>query len=257
MTVSNAALLMAGHYYRSVLRTRRSVIVLLLFVAVLLVFGASRVAGVASSPRDAFRLYLMFLYTGPIGFLVQFAGLFYGAAIITEEQDNGTAHYLFVRPLPRLGIFIGRYLAALLFGAVTLTALNLTVYLILVGPSGGLAPFLASEVPVLLGAACYLSVFTILAALVRNPVVIGVLIIFFWEQMLSMAPFKVNLATVKYHLLCMVKGWVIAGDPSLTTEVFEVCELSAGTSLIIVALVALATLAGAYHLFRRKEFVGR
>lgn len=257
MNMSRTVRLMAGHYYHSVLRTRRSVIVLLLFVAVLLVFGASRLAGVASSPRDAFRLYLMFLYTGPIGFLVQFAGLFYGAAIITEEQDNGIAHYLFVRPLPRLGVFVGRYVAALLFIAVTLTALNLVVYLLLVGPSGGLGLFFTSEVPVLLGAACYLSVFTILAALVRNPVVFGVLIIFFWEQLLSMAPFKVNLATVKYHLLCMVEGWVIRGDPSLTTEVFEVCEVSAGTSFAVVVAVAVVTLAGAYHLFLRKEFVGR
>ena len=257
MTTFRCMRLMAGHYYRSVLRSRRSSIILLLFLAVLVVFGAARFAGVASSPRDAFRLYLMFLYTGPVGFLVQFAGLFYGAAIITEEQDNGTAHFLFVRPLSRVGIFAGRYLAGLLFVAAALTVLNGVVYLALVGPSGGFGPFFRAEVPILLGAACYLSVFTLLAALVRNPVVIGVLMIFFWEQMLSMAPFKVNVATVKYHLLCMIKEWVIAGDPALTTDVFQVCETSAATSLYIIVAVAAAGLAGACHLFRRKEFVGR
>lgn len=248
-----AASLMAGLYVRTVVRRKGSWIAALLALAVIAVFGWAALR--ADDAAERLEVYRAFLVIGPLGFLVQFGALLYGLAAISEDREGGTAAYVFVRPLPRAAIFTGRLVAAALTTAALVTVVHLAVAVLAQMP-GGVQAFLSVQLPILAGALCYTALFMLLATLVRNAAVVGVLWLVLWELTAAQFPWRIKLFTVKYHLLCLVHNLVPGGADvgrSGPAAMFEVFEETLGEAAVVVAVLTMASLVFAWLRYRNLE----
>lgn len=192
-------LAMARLYWKTVVVSKRSLVAALLWVLPLVFFliAAIRSDGDAA---DHLELWKGFQFLGPLGFLVQFGGLFYGLAVISEELENGTLSYLLVRPFTRGNIVLGRWAAAtvLVFAAITLMNVLL---LVIVRPASPLTAFFAAEAAALLGAGAYVTLFALFATLFRKPLAPSLLFLIALDLGVSLIPMATRYITPKYHLL--------------------------------------------------------
>jgi ABC-type transport system involved in multi-copper enzyme maturation permease subunit len=253
MSFGRSASLMAGLFFRTVVRRKGSWIAGLLALAVVLVFGWAALGAEDSSERlEAYRLFLVI---GPLGFLVQFGALLYGLAAVTDDRDGGTAAYIFVRPISRAAVFTGRLFAAALTTAVLVTLIHLVVAALARFP-GGVETFLLTQIPILAGALCYTALFMLMAATVRNSMVIGTIWLVIWELVAAQFPWRAKLLTVKYHLLSFVNGVVPGGADvgrSGPAALFEVFEESPGDASIVIGTLTITALTIAWLRYRNLE----
>jgi ABC-2 type transport system permease protein len=63
------------------------------------------------APFSPSQLFSFLLSTAVVHFLVVLVTLFYGTALISEEVEGKTLTYLFVRPIPKPTILLGKFLA--------------------------------------------------------------------------------------------------------------------------------------------------
>ncbi len=190
---------MARLYWKTVVLSKRSLVAALLWVLPLVFFiiAALRSDGNGS---DQLELWKGFQFLGPLGFLVQFGGLFYGLAVISEELENGTLPYLLVRPITRTNIVLGRWAAATILVFAAITLMNVLL-LIIVRPGSPVTAFLAAEIAALLGAATYVTVFALFASLFRKPLAPSLLFLIALDLGVSLIPMDTRYITPKYHLL--------------------------------------------------------
>lgn len=240
---------MAGLYLRTLTRGRKSWL-----VALLLLIGLSVAAITVYRPRradyDLVENYRQLVSQLLLGFLVQFVCLFYGLAVVREEVEQRTITYLFLRPLRRSTIILGRYLAAL---CVTLL-INLGVSLLLHGIAGvglqGLPPLPGVLLAAGLGALFYTSVFTAFATFLPRPTIFGVCFIVFWEFSLPFVPNTAAAFSLRFHLLNL------AGVPAPPAfDFLEPLQVSTGTSLAVLLGASLLLMGLALWRFPRREFI--
>lgn len=119
----------AWHALRTTLRSRVVwVLLALLLAAAFLLPAAIRHDG---TPEGLIRVQLTYTL-GIVGFLLSLATLWAGCAAISQEADDKTLQLLLVKPVPRLNIWLGKWLALVamnaallaLVGAVTLATLH-------------------------------------------------------------------------------------------------------------------------------------
>ena len=207
MTGARAAVLMARHYAATVVRGKANLLLMLLDVGVVAVFAVGFFVlhgGRGHTPED---LYLGFMTMAPLGFLVQFGALVHGIAVISEEEDLGTAPYMLVRPLPRWAVFTGRFVTGLL--AVFLPMALLTLAGVLAAaPAEPSRCLLAGLLTTLLATTGYMLFFSWLATRLRHPVMVGMFVLVAWELWVSVLPFTIHNLTFKYHLIELLKSLI-------------------------------------------------
>ncbi len=76
------------------------------------------------TPEGLIRLHLAYTL-GISGFLLGLATLWAGCAAISQEADEKTLQLLLVKPVPRLNIWLGKWLALLLINAVLLAVIGI------------------------------------------------------------------------------------------------------------------------------------
>ena len=76
-----------------------------------------------------FGLMIWLLY---VRFIVPVLGMFYGTSLIADEVDDKTITYLFVRPIPRGAVLVGKYLAYFVCTALLILPSVVLVYLSLI-----------------------------------------------------------------------------------------------------------------------------
>ena len=147
-------------------------------------------------------------------FAVPVLGVWYGTSLIADEVEEKTITYLFVRPIRRGAVLIGKYLAYLACTAfVALPAVTL-VSLVVVSPSSvqerlNILNYLGV---VALGLAAYGALFGLLGAALRKPLVIGLVFAFGWEQLALIIPGYLRRFTLAYHLEAVFRQTPSAGS---------------------------------------------
>ena len=91
------------------------------------------VNGARPSGAALFGMMIWLLY---IRFIVPVLGVFYGTALIADEVEDKTITYLFTRPIPRVAVLVGKYLAYLVC-TVLLVLPSVVVDYFLIVPMGG------------------------------------------------------------------------------------------------------------------------
>lgn len=252
MTPKQLVFSMGQHYLKTVVKSRRSLIAAVLYLLTLVFLVVGAVNNAADGPQ-ALALYGSFQFLGPLGFLVQFFGLFYGIAVISEELENGTLPFLLVRPVPRWTFVLGRACAAFLFILCALTVMN-AILLVLVRPDPLLPSLVASQIALVLGALVYVSLFTAISTVVKKPLAPALLFLVLWEFGLSLVPLKARYVTVKFHLMSLYRG--LSGTEAgggVAEQFFARCDLAPSTSIVVLCLTSAGALWIALARFKRMQ----
>ncbi len=145
-----------------------------------------------------------------IGALCPLFALLFGTSLIGEDVENQTFPYLFTRPIPRSAWVLGRFLgyvigtSAMLAGSMAVTFLACTQLSKFPLDGGTLALFGQFAGATLMSLAGYGAVCMFLGALVRHPVVIGILFMFLWQRLAVMVAGYVDFLTVEKYVSAML-----------------------------------------------------
>jgi ABC-2 type transport system permease protein len=136
-------------------------------------------------------------------FIVPAIGVFYGTSLVADEVEDRTITYLFVRPIPRGAIVLGKYLAYILCVTSVVLPSAALVFMVMV-PFQDMAPqfgtFVRNLGVLALGLAAYGAVFLWAGVLFRRPLVGGLLFAFGWEQLAAVLPGYLGRFTIAHYL---------------------------------------------------------
>jgi ABC-type transport system involved in multi-copper enzyme maturation permease subunit len=135
-------------------------------------------------------------------FAVPVLGVWYGTSLIADEVEDKTITYLFVRPIRRGAVLMGKYLAYLACTAFVVLPAVMLVYLAVMSSSSVAGRFDVWDYlgALALGLAAYGALFAFMGAALRRPLVIGLVFAFGWEQLALIVPGYLRRFTLAYHL---------------------------------------------------------
>lgn len=127
--------------------------------------------------------------------------LFFASMLVGEDVETQTISYVLTRSIPRSAWIVGRFAAYLVItSGIVLTSMLILSATIFALPAGGEAVGVAMlakyQLIATLSLLAYGALCAFLGALVRHPVVVGVLLIFGWQQIAMLAPGATNFLTV-------------------------------------------------------------
>jgi ABC-type transport system involved in multi-copper enzyme maturation permease subunit len=249
--------------------SRRSVFLALLVGGPVLLAAAIRVAlavepsalprvnGATVSGAALFGVVIWLLF---IRFIVPVLGVFYGTALIADEIDDKTITYLFVRPIPRAAVLVGKYLSYVACTVLLVLPSVVIVYFLIVpiagGTIGGEFPSLLADLGMLaVGLAAYGAVFALVGARVKRPLVVGLVFAFGWEPGVLLFPGYLKRATVAYYLQALVPHAMPQDSAiSVLMQIFQEVP-SVLTSLLCLAGITLGALWLAGRAVESQEYV--
>ncbi len=195
-----------------------------------------------------------------IRFVVPVLGAFYGTALIADEVDDKTITYLFIRPIPRASILIGKYLAYLACTVLLVLPAVMLIFFLIIPLGGGSIgrefPGLATDLGLLaLGLAAYGALFSLVGALQKRPLVVGLVFVFGWEPGVMLFPGYLKRATVAYYLQGLVPHAM--PDDSAVSALLQVFREvpTVASSLTALAVITLGSLWLASRTVESKEYV--
>lgn len=185
-------------------------------------------------------------------FIILIISLLHGTSIINSEIANKTINYLSTRHLLREEIYLYRYL-----GSIPLTFFIIAIPLFICQVTLDLytGDFLVlkylpeSLMIVLLGVACYNSIFAFIAITIKRPLMIGLLFAFFWEILLANLPGSFPYITLMFYLRSMSYHMVSAPWPH---QIDAMSSLA--SAAVILGLTSIFLFMGII-IFRRKDLI--
>lgn len=192
-------------------------------------------------------------------FTVPVLGVFYGTSLMADEVEDKTVTYLFVRPVRRGAVLIGKYLAYLACTIFVVLPSIVVVYLLVVpmrGTLGGSFIDLLKDLALLaLGLAVYGALFAFVGAKFKRPLLIGLVFIFGWEQAALAFPGYMKSFTIAYYLQGLVPhAMPNDGVVSLLQGIFRDSPTLAGSLTALFAIGGLFLALGAW-VVERREYV--
>jgi ABC-2 type transport system permease protein len=191
-------------------------------------------------------------------FIVPVLGVFYGTSLIADEVDEKTITYLFTRPIRRGSVLVGKYLAYLVCTSlVVLPAITLVYFLVV--PFGEVAAsfrWLLIDLGLLaIGLAAYGALFALVGAVLKRPLVVGLVFAFGWEQLAMVLPGYLRRFTIAHYLQAMVPHAMPSdGVTSLLQAVFNESP-PVWASLAALAAITAGCLVLAARAVERREYV--
>jgi ABC-2 type transport system permease protein len=214
-----------------------------------------RVNGVQVGGSAIFGMMIWVLF---LRFIVPVLGVFYGTSLVADEVDDKTITYLFTRPIPRGAVMLGKYLAYLVCTMLVVLPSVMIVYFLIVPVAEIPASFgaLVRDLGILaLGLATYGALFALIGAVLRRPLVIGLIFAFGWEQAALLMPGYLRRFTLAYYLQALVPHAMPSdGVTSLLQAVLRDTP-SAATSLFWLSVALIVSLGLAMRAIERREYV--
>jgi ABC-2 type transport system permease protein len=207
------------------------------------------------APFNPIQVFGVLLSTAVVHFLVAFVSLFYGTALISEEVEGKTLTYLFVRPIPKPVIMMGKFVALIWISSILVLPSVILCYLILyLGKQPILedAPVLAKDLGVVfLALLAYGSLFSLLGAWLKHSMLIGLLYAFGWEGIISYMPGATRKLTLSHYIQSILPhDDATTGLANIFGQVSNPIE-----SVVTLLLLSMLFLAITCLMVREKEYV--
>ena len=239
-------------------------VVIALLLRVLVGLGAPILEGEVREAGRSVRMtgpaiFGLMIWVFYLRFTVPVLGVFYGTSLMADEVEDKTITYLFVRPIRRGAVLVGKYLAYLACTVFVVLPSIVLVYLLVVpmqGTLGGSFIDLLKDLALLaLGLAVYGALFAFVGAKFKRPLLIGLVFIFGWEQAALLLPGYMKKFTIAYY----VQGLVPHAMPndsvvSLLQGVFRESPSLGGSLFWLTVIWAVCLAAGAW-VVERREYV--
>ncbi len=198
------------------LRRKRVILATALVLTPIVIPLALAFLSATAFAEDGNRIFVRLVESLYLKAMAPLLALFFGCMLIGEDVELQTMPYLLTRPLPRSALVIGRFFA---YGAVASAILMVSIAMAFAACTsvGGLA--LTRDTALLLAhyeALAVLSLFAygalsmLLGALMRYPVVVGILLIFGWQRLAMLLPGMIDFLTIEKYLSALL--------PKLATE---------------------------------------
>ncbi len=224
---------------------------------------------VFSTGRDTVStLFLEMGLTLHIHILLPLITVLIGSGTIAEEIDEGTLPYIVTRPIPRWK-FVGAKVVAGCVTACMILLLSLAAtYTVMKGSAGfgawliGLVSLFQAAGVLVLGILAYVGLFSLLGALIKRPVLVGLVFAFGWEKIIAHLPGKMQLFTVVAYLNTLYPNYREPGSGGDITELMKRILQSGGASpvspgLTLVLIFAACTAATAMLMYMKEYCVER
>ena len=208
---------------------------------------------------DAASMFGMMIWVLFLRFIVPMLGVFYGTSLVADEVEDKTITYLFTRPVRRGAVLLGKYLAYLLCTSLVVLPSVMIVYFLLVPLAEIPASFvwLITDLALLAaGIAAYGALFALVGAILKRPLVVGLVFAFGWEQLAMFMPGYLRRFTIAYYLQALVPHSMPAegGVASLLQSVFTETP-SASLAIVMLAVITAGSLLLAVRAIERREYV--
>jgi ABC-type transport system involved in multi-copper enzyme maturation permease subunit len=243
----------------SLLRGRRAV-ALALVCAAPLVFPLIGLFKPGHGPKGGvgFLWLITTFYFARVNLLV---ALFLGCGALGEEIEGKTLPYLLLRPVPRSALVIGRWLTAILTSAALLGGTYLVVYVATVAPMGVEAlridlPMLGyALLGVVISLFAYGAFFMLLAVVAKWPLLIGLALLFLFEEWAASMPGQLARYTVLHHVYNLLSQWTGSETYQRLASPYGDEVLPAGESLQVLAWICAVSLGIALWRFRKRPYL--
>jgi ABC-2 type transport system permease protein len=216
---------------------------------------ALRVNGARIGGGAMFGMIIWVLF---VRFIVPVLGVFYGTSLVADEVEDKTITYLFTRPIQRGAVLMGKYLAYLVCTALVVLPSVMIVYFMIVPFSEIASTFglLVKDLGILaIGLAVYGALFALIGAVMKRPLVIGLVFAFGWEQVAMVMPGYLKRFTLAHYVQALVPHAMPSDGPaSLLQAVFRDVP-SPGTALFWLFFASAASLFLATRAIERREYV--
>jgi ABC-type transport system involved in multi-copper enzyme maturation permease subunit len=216
---------------------------------------ALRVNGVRVGGTGIFGMMIWVLF---VRFIVPVLGVFYGTALVADEVEDKTITYLFTRPIQRGAVLVGKYLAYLVCTTLVVLPSVMLVYFMMVPFAEVPASFglLLKDLGILaIGLAVYGALFALAGAVLKRPLVIGLVFAFGWEQVALLMPGYLKRFTLAYYVQSLVPHAMPSdGTTSLLQALFRDVP-SPATSLFWLFFALGVSLFFAARAIERREYV--
>jgi len=204
-----------------------------------------------------------------IPFLIPIAAMALGIPAVGEQVQDGTIAFVWVRPIRRYAIFLGRLLAAQTVSSLVMSLALVLCFLIMVSAGPAVITwvfiklYLQTFLIIVTGVFVYTALFATVGIFFRKPVLPALLFTFGWENTVTNIPARVQELSLRFHLQNMIQRPAepeIPGDVpgvlrALLNQMVQRDPVPVGQSVVILLVVmALATALGIWAL-RRQEIV--
>jgi len=242
------------------MKSKRTLVIgLLCFLPVLGSFAGTSLilSGVATHELTGFSLTSFIIVNAYVYVLLVVVTLFYGTALISDEVDEKTITYLFMRPVSKTTIYLGKYLAYLVAASSLLLPSAAICFLIAMtadasGEAAHHLPILLEDLTVLaLGIVAYGALYALLGAWSKRPVFVGLGFTLVWETLVTFIPGYLSKLTIKHYLLALLPHAV--GQRGIL-GLFE-SPTSPAAAVVVLLLTTAGLLALGSWMFTNKEYV--
>jgi ABC-2 type transport system permease protein len=228
---------------RSLLGRRRTIVLLLLPLALLALCTLARVLGELDDgiARELDRtLAPDLLGAFGIAVLMPLLSLVAGTGSIGPEIDEGSIVYLLAKPLNRYSIVVTKLLVAVgvivVFGVLPVLAAGV----VLTGEVGAVT--VGHAVGAFAGGTAYAALFLLLAVLTKNAVVIGLIYALIWESLVGgLVPGAQTLSVQQWSIAIVER---VLGDGAVRAGVGSAVTFGVGLTLLLVVTVVATAYAG-------------
>ncbi len=190
--------------------------------------------------------------------------LFFGAMLIGEDIESQTIPYILSRPIPRSAWISGRFLAylaicsLLMLLALTVTFVSCSILEISFPSPDSLLLLLHYEGAAIMSLLGYGAICMLLGAIVRRPIIVGILLIFVWQRVAMFAPGMTDFLTIEKYVNALLPGGGSSVISLVEANAFDVIKTGlpisapgAGVALIVIAALCIA---GTTHAVLNKEY---
>lgn len=188
-----------------------------------------------------------------MGFVLPLFTLSYASGAFGTDRETRTLVWLMTRPVPRSGIYLAKLLGTLPWCVAFGTGGFALVCL--AGGAPGRAAFALYWPAVAAATVAFAALFHLVGALVRRPVVVGLVYVFFFETVVAALPGSLKLLSLTFYARSlMYNEAVAAGHPGEMLPAITAQAVSSGTAWAVLGAAPVAiTLLGMW-LFSRSEY---
>jgi ABC-type transport system involved in multi-copper enzyme maturation permease subunit len=140
-------------------------------------------------------------------FIIPIISLLFTSAVVVDDRDNRTITYLLSRPISKVNIFMNKYFSAYLAALFMIVPSMILTYFIMSGYKDGIDTAMDNLKIIgvligltVLGLFIYSAAFTLSTSIFKYPLVLGLIYIFFFDQLMSSMPFSINRIGIRYYL---------------------------------------------------------
>ena len=198
-------LFLISFFSRNLFRSKRVVLTAVLgLVPVLLAAALLLIPHLTGTEIDPSALFLHMGQLLHLYILLPLVAALVGSGVVADEVEERTLPYIITRPVPKWHFALSKVISAFIVTGMILTVSLWMTYLVLEGFSGnlvsGVFTLLRVTMVLLFGSLAYVSLFGLLGAAVRRPVLYGLVFAFGWEKIVGHLPMRIKYLTVVKYL---------------------------------------------------------